>query len=160
MFYFIFFPFAAIKEQMIQIPLLQVEMSTNYKRGFAGVAHFHDNPSLFRGSTQRLWSPSWENSNISEGSHRALLEKRASLARSLLLQAGTHGRQKRMAVVRLDLVWVPCCYFSIPQSGFHSDWLIPQMDSSSYQSPWRPQEPCCSRQDCLGEKFTDVRLYF
>lgn len=92
--------------------------------------------------------------------HRMVSEERASLASSLLLQAGTHGRQERMAVVRLNLVRVPCCYFSIPQSGFHSDWLTPQMNSSSYQSPWRPQEPCCSQQDCLGEMCTDVRLYF
>lgn len=123
----------------------------NYKRWCACVSYFHNIPLPLQGSFRRLWGSSWDGSRLSQSSADDSVGKTGHpWLVPLWLQAGTHGWQRGMTAVEGNLVVVPCCHFSVPQTVWLFtviDWLIPLMNSSSYQSPWRPQEPRCSRQD-------------
>lgn len=61
-----------------------------------------------------------------------------------------------ITVVGVNLVLVPRCR---PQTVWLSQWLIPVMSSSSFQSSWRPPEACLSSTG-PGEMSTDIRLRF
>ena len=148
-FYLVHVFICRVKEQMIQVQSIQVEISTTTRGDlhalFTSTFHF---PAVvlsdvfgvqagMRAKYHRL-----QQTSVGKRQQPRLL--------ALLLQAGTHGWHRRRTVVGLNLVLVPSLSFlSSPNCLTFTviDWLIPLMNSSSYQSPWRPRVPCCSRQD-------------
>lgn len=67
-----------------------------------------------------LWKLSWENGKLLEGSADTCFGKRLCRLISIILQAGTWARGW---LIRLNLIFVPCCHFSIPQTVWLSKWL-------------------------------------
>lgn len=118
-------------------------------------------PIPLHGSFKCLWSLSWNKEpTVTEGSADKAVGKGGRLP--LLLQTGTHSWQYRGGDGQVEFGF--STFLSFPYSlnclAFTViDWLIPLMNSSSYQSSWRPREPRCSRQERLGEMSTYIRLY-
>lgn len=124
-FYLIFFFFICCRIRTNNSNTVDTSWNVhNYKRWSACAAYFHNIPFPLQGSFRCLWSSSWDRSRLSQSSaDNSVGEREHPWLIPLWLQAGTHGWQQGMTAVEGNLVVVPCCHFSVPQTVWLSQWL-------------------------------------